>query len=125
MTTNFPRLVLPTEDLLFDFEQLYRGLQRVPDRRKRRGRRYPLAVLLMIGVLAILADQDSSRAISHWAKLPTRCARRWRQQVTQRKYVKAEQNSASALLKDGSCRRKASRTSSRETEQRTIEGTRA
>jgi predicted transposase YbfD/YdcC len=69
MTTIFPRLALPNHALLFDLEQLYRGLQTVPDRRKRRGRRYSLAALLMIGVLAKLAGQDSSRAISHWAKL--------------------------------------------------------
>lgn len=69
MTTIFPRLALPNEGLLFDLEQLYRLLQAVPDRRKRRGRRYPLAALLMIGVLAKLAGQDSSRAICQWAKL--------------------------------------------------------
>ncbi len=49
MTTIFPRLALPDQGLLFDLEELYRGLQAVPDRRKRRGRRYPLAALLMIG----------------------------------------------------------------------------
>ncbi len=69
MTTIFHRLVLPDQGLLFDLEQLYRCLQTLPDRRKRRGRRYPLAVLLMIGVLAKLAGQDSSRALAHWAKL--------------------------------------------------------
>jgi hypothetical protein len=41
----------------------------VPDRRKRRGRRYPLAALLVIGVLAKLAGQDRSRALAQWAKL--------------------------------------------------------
>jgi predicted transposase YbfD/YdcC len=69
MPTIFPQLALPNHGLLFELEQLYRCLQTVPDRRKRRGRRYPLAALLMIGVLAKLAGQDSSRAISHWAKL--------------------------------------------------------
>ena len=43
MTTKFPRLVLPNEGLLYDFEQLYRLLQTVPDLRQRRGRRYRLA----------------------------------------------------------------------------------
>jgi predicted transposase YbfD/YdcC len=69
MTTIFPRLALPDQGLLFDLEELYRGLQTVPDRRKRRGRRYPLAALLMIGVLAKLAGQDRSRALAQWAKL--------------------------------------------------------
>jgi len=69
VTTISERLFLPNHALLFDLEQLYRCLQTVPDRRKRRGRRYPLAALLMIVVLAKLAGQDSSRAIAHWAKL--------------------------------------------------------
>lgn len=69
MTTIFQRLSLPNQALLFDLEQLYGCFQTVPDRRKRRGRRYPLAALLLIGVLAKLAGQDSSRGISHWAKL--------------------------------------------------------
>jgi len=69
MTTIFQRLAFPNQGLLFDLEQLYRCLQTVPDRRKWRGRRYPLAALLMIGVLAKLAGQDSNRAISHWAQL--------------------------------------------------------
>jgi predicted transposase YbfD/YdcC len=69
MTTISERLSLPNQALLFDLEQLYRCLQHVPDRRDRRGRRYPLAALLLIGVLAKLAGQDSSRAIAHWARL--------------------------------------------------------
>jgi predicted transposase YbfD/YdcC len=69
MTTIFSRLALPEQGLLFDLEELYRRLQTVPDRRKRRGRRYPLAALLMIGVLAKLAGQDSSRALAQWARL--------------------------------------------------------
>ena len=69
MTNNFPRLAFPNHALLLDLEQLYQRLQTVPDRRKRRGRRCPLAALLMIGVLAKLAGQVSLRAISHWAKL--------------------------------------------------------
>src|SRR6516164_1835824 len=69
VTTISERLFLPNQALLFDLEKLYQCLQNVSDRRKRRGRRYPLAALLMIGVLAKLAGQDSSRAISHWAKL--------------------------------------------------------
>jgi predicted transposase YbfD/YdcC len=69
MTTISQRLFLPNQGLLFDLEQLSQCLETVPDRRKRRGRRYPLAALLMIGVLAKLAGQESSRAIAHWAKL--------------------------------------------------------
>jgi hypothetical protein len=42
MTTTSQRLSFPNQALLFDLEQLYRCLQTVPDRRKRRGRRYQL-----------------------------------------------------------------------------------
>jgi hypothetical protein len=69
ISTISERLSLPNQAVLFDLEELYRCFQRVPERRKRRGRRYPLATLLMIGVLAKLAGQDSSRAMAHWARL--------------------------------------------------------
>jgi predicted transposase YbfD/YdcC len=69
VTTISGRLPLPKEALLFDLEMLYRCLQTVPDRRSRQGLRYPLASILLIGVLAKLARQDSSRAIAHWAQL--------------------------------------------------------
>ena len=68
-TTSFSRLALPNERLLFDLEALYRQLQQVKDQRKRRGVRYPLAEVLMIGILAKLAGQTSSRAIAEWAEL--------------------------------------------------------
>ena len=55
--------------MLFDIEALYHCLQTVPDQRSRQGRRYPLTGILLIGVLAKLAGQDSSRAFDHWAHL--------------------------------------------------------
>src|SRR5947209_18500648 len=71
-TTISTSLRLPNEALLFDLDELYTRLQTIPDHRKKRGVRYSLASLLMIGVLAKLAGQDSSRGMSHWAKLRTR-----------------------------------------------------
>src|SRR5229473_1961238 len=68
-TTISTSLHLPNEALLFDLDELYARLQMIPDHRARRGVRYPLASLLMIGVLAKLAGQDSSRGMAHWAKL--------------------------------------------------------
>lgn len=68
-TTISSRLNLPNQALLFDLETLYRRLQKVKDHRKRRGVRYPLAEILMIGILAKLAGQTSSRAIAEWAQL--------------------------------------------------------
>src|SRR5437588_8802104 len=70
-TTLSASLHLPNEALLFDLDALYACLQTIPDHRARRGVRYPLASLLMIGVLAKLAGQDSSRGMAHWAKLRT------------------------------------------------------
>src|SRR5438309_7069908 len=70
-TTISTSLRLPNEALLFDLDELYTRLQTIPDQRKKRGVRYSLASLLMIAVLAKLAGQDSSRGMSHWAKLRT------------------------------------------------------
>ena len=70
-TTLSASLDLPNEAFLFDLDALYACLQTIPDHRDRRGVRYPLASLLMIGVLAKLAGQDSSRGMAHWAKLRT------------------------------------------------------
>jgi hypothetical protein len=42
-TTIAERLCLPNQALLFDLNALYIQLQRVKDRRHRRGVRYPLA----------------------------------------------------------------------------------
>jgi predicted transposase YbfD/YdcC len=71
-TTLLSKLSLPEKALLFDLDALYVCLQTIPDHRDRRGLQYPLASLLMIGVLAKLAGQDSSRGMAHWAKLRTR-----------------------------------------------------
>jgi len=65
-------LSLPNQALVFDLDALYTCLQTVTDRRRRQGLRYPLASLLLIGVLAKLAGHNSSRAMAHWAQLRTR-----------------------------------------------------
>src|SRR5258708_15004409 len=70
-TTRLSQLSLPQKALVFDLEALYTCLQTISDHRHRRGVQYPLASLLMIGILAKLAGQDSSRAMAHWAKLRT------------------------------------------------------
>jgi predicted transposase YbfD/YdcC len=70
-TTLLSQLSLPQKALVFDLDTLYACLQTIPDHRDRRGRQYPLAMLLMIGVLAKLAGQDSSRGMAHWATLRT------------------------------------------------------
>jgi predicted transposase YbfD/YdcC len=70
-TTLLSQLSLPQQVLVFDLETLYGCLQTIPDHRDRRGLQYSLASLLMIGVLAKLAGQDSSRAMADFAKLRT------------------------------------------------------
>lgn len=69
ITTLSTALNLPDQTLLFDLDELYAVLRRIKDRRGKQGRQYPLAEILLIGVLAKLAGQTSSRAVSHWAKL--------------------------------------------------------
>ena len=68
-TILLEQLSLPQQKLVFDLTALYACLQTIPDHRKRRGRQYPLAMVLLIGVLAKLAGQESSRAIAHWTQL--------------------------------------------------------
>ena len=64
-TTLFKQLSVPQQALAFDLEALYTCLQTIPDQRDPRGRQYPLAMLLMVGILAQLAGQDSSRAMAN------------------------------------------------------------
>jgi predicted transposase YbfD/YdcC len=63
---------LPTHDapIVLDLNAIYRQFQTLPDARKRRGVRYPLAVLLTIAVLAKLSGYSQVAAIADWA-----CAR--------------------------------------------------
>src|SRR5262245_44848872 len=60
--------------LTINLTELLERLQTVPDQRKRRGVRckrrgvrYPLAVLLAIAVLAKLCGQSQVHALAHWA----------------------------------------------------------
>jgi predicted transposase YbfD/YdcC len=48
---------------------LYERLQRVPDRRKQRGKRYEAAVVLTLLVLAKLAGETKMSGIAQWARL--------------------------------------------------------
>jgi hypothetical protein len=47
---------------------LYEYLQSVPDKRKRRGIRYPLAVILAMVIVAKLSGEDEVRGIAEWLK---------------------------------------------------------
>lgn len=55
--------------VVFDFGMIYRQFQTLTDLRKRRGVRYPLAVLLTIAVMAKVAGYSGARALADWATL--------------------------------------------------------
>jgi predicted transposase YbfD/YdcC len=61
---------LPTQaaPIVLDLGAIYRQFQTLADGRKRRGVRYPLAVLLTIAVLAKLAGYSHLAAIADWAR---------------------------------------------------------
>jgi predicted transposase YbfD/YdcC len=70
-STILPFAVPLPSDMPFAFSltALATHLQVVPDRRKRRGRRYPLPVLLTLAVVAKLAGQSRLEPLAHWARL--------------------------------------------------------
>ncbi len=68
-TTLLPALVLPPALLSVDPASLFALLQRLHDPRKRRGRRYSLAAILTLIILAKLAGETSISGIAHWARL--------------------------------------------------------
>ncbi len=68
-TTLAFEVLLPDEPLALDLTQLYVRLQTLTDQRARRGRRYPLPLLLTIAVLAKLTGHHQVRAVADWASL--------------------------------------------------------
>ena len=67
--TLLPTLVLPPAPLPVDPASLFLRLATLPDPRKRRGRRYSLAAILTLIILAKLAGETSISGIAHWARL--------------------------------------------------------
>lgn len=55
------------QTITIDLAALLTQFQTVPDQRKRRGVRYPLAVLLTIAVLAKLCGDSQVHALADWA----------------------------------------------------------
>jgi hypothetical protein len=56
---------LPEQEIVFDLTEFYNLLLTLVDKRGQRGKRYLLAVLLTIAVLAKLAGQNQIREIAH------------------------------------------------------------
>ncbi len=61
------RLRGTNQTITVDLSALLACFQNVPDQRKRRGVRYPLAVLLSIAVLAKLCGDSQVHALADWA----------------------------------------------------------
>jgi predicted transposase YbfD/YdcC len=68
--STFAESVASDQDgVIFDVGSVYSRLTALPDSRARRGRRYELAVLLLVVLLAKLAGQDKPDGIAEWVKL--------------------------------------------------------
>jgi predicted transposase YbfD/YdcC len=65
-TTILAEMQVPVEAKAVTVESLYEALKRVKDRRSRRGKRYPAAVVLTLLVLAKLAGQVKLKGIAEW-----------------------------------------------------------
>ena len=57
--------------VVFDLGSVYSRLADLTDRRHRQGRRYELALLLLMTLVAKLAGQDTPDGIAEWVKLRT------------------------------------------------------
>ncbi len=54
------------DGVVFDVRELWQRLAQLPDRRRARGKRYPLPLLLVLLVLAKLSGQDRPSGIADW-----------------------------------------------------------
>jgi len=68
-STLVDALARDCDGVLFDVGSLYSRLTRLTDRRRRRGLRYELAVILVAALVAKLAGQDKPDGIAEWVKL--------------------------------------------------------
>lgn len=60
---------LDTEAIVFDLADLAAQLERLPDSRDKRGKIYPLGMVLALVVLAKLAGEDRPSGIAQWIRL--------------------------------------------------------
>lgn len=65
-STVLAEMQMPGEGETVVVESLYEALKRVKDKRSRRGKRYPAAVVLTLLVLAKLAGQAKLKGIAEW-----------------------------------------------------------
>ena len=57
------------EGVTFEVTSLYETLQRVSDKRKARGKRYRVALVLALSVLAKLGGEDKPEGMAEWVQL--------------------------------------------------------
>ena len=57
------------EGKLLNIGELYEAMGRVNDKRQERGKRYTLAILLLVVILAKLCGENTPYGISEWAKM--------------------------------------------------------
>lgn len=69
---NSNTLLGQDHDVLFDVSSLYAQLNTLEDKRKAKGRRYSLALVLLLTILAKLCGEDTPSGIADWARLRTR-----------------------------------------------------
>ncbi|MEM3485047.1 MAG: transposase family protein, partial [Candidatus Methanomethyliaceae archaeon] len=63
--------------IVFDVGSLYAHFQRLQDTRKPKGIRYPLALVLLLIVLAKICGEDRPSGIAEWAKHRTEMLVEW------------------------------------------------
>jgi hypothetical protein len=68
-TTNEANLSVPNTETLIDIGSLCSYLERVPDPRAARGKRYQLVDLLTLVIVAKLCGEDGFSGIADWVKL--------------------------------------------------------
>lgn len=64
------------ETVTFGLETLPQAFARIPDPRRAQGTRYPVAAILSLAVVAVLANHTSVLAMAEWASRQTRQVRR-------------------------------------------------
>lgn len=71
-TTTIPDLATETQGVVFDLGGLYAEFEKLSDKRRARGKRYPLALVLLLIVLAKLCGEDRPYGIAQWITARTR-----------------------------------------------------
>ena len=58
-----------SEGRLLNIGELYSTLEKVPDNRQQKGKRYTIGILLMVAVLGKLCGENTPYGLAEWAKM--------------------------------------------------------